>query len=159
MKKTVYLAGAMSAKRNLGATWRKNIREFLTKRKWTVYDPCVEESKYIDIISKKGHTSIRELKIADRKGYADLMKLIERNDLKLVDKSQIVVVLVDHALFKSDGTILEIAYAVKKNKQIYALMKMPWIKVPGWTFRRLVNNCRIFYNWDDLKAYITKEGK
>ena len=162
-KKKIYLAGAMTAKKDLGRTWRKNITPFLKKLGFEIEDPTVFEKEiWQPLIQDHKCESMRELKIKKPAAHADIMKLIEEHDIHRMLSCDVAIFLIDPAVFKSDGTISEIREAIPYGQEpkleCIFLLRMPWHKVWSWTAWRLrrygEQQNKLFYNWSDLKLYM-----
>lgn len=156
--KSIYLAGSMTARKDRGTRWRRAITPYLKRVGFTdIYDPTIEESKYLDFLKENHCETFHELKIKNRSAYSMLMKLVEEHDLVLIGKSTHVLVYLDPPAFKSDGTVRELAEATGLKKEIFVVLKYPWFKVWGWTYRRcneIDKLGKLFYNFKDLREYI-----
>ena len=155
----IYLAGAMTMKRDLGRTWRKNITPFLVRLGFEIEDPTVFEAEiWKPLMEDHACDSMRELKVKNPKAHADIMKLIEEHDIARLASCDVILFLIDPAVFKSDGTISELRVACDMNKDCVFLLKMPWAKVWSWTAWRMRRfgdeRGKLFYTWADLKAYM-----
>lgn len=158
MGKSIYLAGSMSARRDRGIRWRRQITPFLKRLGFSeIFDPTVEEGKYSDFLSSNGCETFHELKAKNRDAYSTLMRLVEEHDLMLIGKATHTLVYLDPPAFKSDGTIRELAEAVTLNKEILIVLTVPWVRVFGWTYRRcheIDKKGMLFYNFRDLREYM-----
>ena len=155
----IYLAGAMTAKKDLGRTWRRNITPFLVKLGFEVEDPTVfEEETWRPLMEDHNCKSMKELKAKNPDAYADIMKLIEEHDIARMNSCEEAIFMIDPPIFKSDGTISELRERCQEHKNCLFLLKMPLSKIWGWTYWRIIRygkqRNRLFYNWDDLKAYL-----
>ncbi len=166
--KSVYLAGAMTKRRDGGVRWRKSITPLLKKYGVKeVNDPTINEKKWFDMVYDYKCQSFYELKTKNRRGYRTLMNVIRKHDEALIDSSDAIIFYLDAPAFQSDGTLLELNYVrdlllkgIKKD--IYVVLRVPWIKVFGWSFAVIQEYAedrgKLFYNLTDFKAYI-KESK
>ena len=159
----IYLAGAMTAKRDLGRTWRKNITPFLKRLGFEIEDPTIFEAEiWKPIIEAHGCHTMKELKLKAPDVHADVMKQIEHLDIQRMLSCDVVLFLIDAAVFKSDGTIGEIMKDMPVEgtplvEPIF-ILKTPWHKVWSWTAWRMrrwgEQQHRLFYNWPDFKVYM-----
>lgn len=159
----IYLGGSMTAKRDLGRTWRRKLTPFLEKLGFGVEDPTVfEEDLWKPLMKDHNCNSMSELKAKDPHAHADIMKLIEKHDIQRMLSCDVVLFLVDAQVFMSDGTISEMREAMPIDSppklDCLFVLRTPWTKVWSWTAWRMrrygVERGKLFYSMIDLKAYM-----
>ena len=162
--KSIYLAGAMTARTDGGVRWRRTITPFLKKVGFSeVNDPTINEKQWFQLVYDYHCDSFKQLKVKDRRGYRNLMEIIRQHDEALIHKSDVILFYLDNAVFKSDGTLLELDYAKRltqkgNHKEIMVVLRVPWAKVFGWSFSTIQEYSEekgnLFYNLTDLKEYM-----
>lgn len=155
MKRTIYLAGSMSAKKNMGAGWRKHMSKYLEKFGVVVKNPCTNMHVWFDRVRENGYNSFFLYKEMARFGYAKLMSDIEKEDIGMIDESTDIIFYVDEKLFQSDGTIYELEHAFRTKKSMWFIVLMPLSDIPPWSFRRIIEygytNKRLFHGVSDFR--------
>lgn len=159
MKKLIcYSAGAIERSPDLGVGWRQKLDIILQKLGIIHYNPTELEN----IKLKEFHPNRLPKKITTRSGrsfapkhwhqlsltnmkrirdrFNRMMRSVIDYDLKLVKKSDFVIVLVDKYMLKGSGTFIEMHETFMQKKPVYAVVKVE--RIPSW-----------------LTAYITKEFK
>ena len=148
----------MSARRDRGVRWRRAITPFLKRQGFDIFDPTVEESRYLDFLKDNQCEDFHELKVKNADAYALLMEMVENHDLELVQKASHVLFYFDPPAFRSDGTIIEFLRATEWGKEIFVVLNIPKVKIPGWTFRRIERlvkpKGRLFYSFTDLRVFL-----
>ena len=163
LQKTIYLAGAMTLKQDLGAGWREHKTAFFEELGYVVQNPCnFEKDIWKPEILLHGCEHMRDLKIKDVDAHSEIMEKIERKDVNAILASDEVLFLLDkecfakwneinHHLDITDGTPFELKDAYKAKKSMWFIIDMPLHDLPSWTLWRVVKygkkNHRIFYNW------------
>lgn len=169
MGKSIYLAGAITARRDKGVRWRRVITPFLKKYGYDVInDPTINEQQWYDMLPSYGAMSFKELKASNKQGFAELVKKIRSYDVDLIKGSDAILFYFDRASFKSDGTMLELEEVRRLakggiSKEVYAIMRCPWSEVPGWTFCTIYHYINtknhVFYTMSDFRVFIKEQFK
>jgi nucleoside 2-deoxyribosyltransferase len=148
----VYLAGAMDRVADRGATWRDSITPFLDEMGVIVFNPITKPTS-AGMEDKDSHAIKTKLKQAERYDeLTDVMKIIRRVDLRLVDISDFLVVNLDLDIHPC-GTYEEIFTANRSKKPIIVHMEQGKNKAPDWIFGTIPHQM-IFSQWEDLKSYL-----
>ena len=148
----VYLAGAMDRVADRGATWRDNITPFLESLGIIVFNPI---TKPTDIGLEDQATHVLKTKLKSQKRYDELtsvMKPIRAVDLRLVDRSDFLVVNLDLDVHPC-GTLEELFWANRLKRPILIHMVQGKQNAPDWLFGTIPHQM-IFSNWDELKNYL-----
>jgi nucleoside 2-deoxyribosyltransferase len=153
----VYLAGAMDRVADRGATWRDNITPFLTEMGVVVFNPITKPTS-TGMEDHDSHIVKTKLKRTERYDeLAEMMKVIRRVDLRLVDISDFLVVNINLDTHPC-GTYEEIFTANRSKKPIIIHMEQGKINAPDWIFGTVPHQM-IFSHWDDLKSYLIHINK
>jgi len=159
MKQSVYLAGAMTARKDFGTTWRRMLAPKLKDIGYKVKDPTVfEKDIWTPLMKDYDAKSMKELSFISKESFSDIMKLIEEHDLHSIKYSDIVVFYLDKAAFRSDGTIHEIKYASDIGKRMVFIVKVSWSEIPSWcrwrVYRYGIEKGRYFNTFKSAVQYI-----
>ena len=150
-----YLAGAIEAAPDDGATWRKEITHFIdTELGWQVFDPSQHEQ---DFLTQEEKDNFRQWKSTDINKFRPVIKKIIDRDLhQLLNECQGVICLWDEYVIHGGGTHGELTLALEHNMPVYLVLGMPLEKVSSW-----IVGCttEVFLNFDDLKQYLLSESK
>lgn len=148
----VYLAGAMDRVPDRGVTWRDNITPFLEDMGVVVFNPITKPTT----TGLEDHDShIVKTKLKQQERYDELtemMKVIRRVDLRLVDISDFLVVNLDLDTHPC-GTYEEIFTANRGKRPILIHVEQGKQNAPDWLFGTIPHQM-IFSHWDDLKSYL-----
>ena len=152
-KQRVYLAGAMDRVADRGATWRDNITPFLEEMDVVVFNPITKPTT----TGMEDHDShIIKTKLKQKERYdelSEMMKVIRRVDLRLVDISDFLIVNLNLDIHPC-GTYEEIFWANRQKKPIVIHMEQGKRNAPDWLFGTVPHQT-IFSSWDDIKEYLT----
>ena len=152
-KQRVYLAGAMDRVADRGSTWRDNITPFLTNLGVVVFNPITKPTT-IGLEDQDSHAIKTKLKSTKRYDeLTEMMKVIRRVDLRLVDISDFLVVNLNLDIHPC-GTYEEIFWANRQKKPIIVHMEQGKQHTPDWLFGTIPHQM-IFSSWDDIKDYLT----
>jgi nucleoside 2-deoxyribosyltransferase len=148
----VYLAGAMDRVPDRGATWRDSITPFLEEMGAVVFNPITKPTSS-GMEDENSHIVKTRLKEKERyEELSEMMKVIRRVDLRLVDISDFLIVNLDLDIHPC-GTYEEIFTANRCKKPILIHMEQGKIHAPDWMFGTIPHQM-IFSSWDDLKSYL-----
>ena len=146
----IYLAGAIEAAPDDGATWRKEITEFLdAKLGWDVFDPSQHEQ---DFLTETEKANFRQWKSTDINKFRPVIKKIIDRDLhQLLQECDAVICLWDDYVIQGGGTHGELTLAYEHNMPVYLVLGMPVEKVSSW-----IIGCttQVFEKFDDLQDYL-----
>ena len=152
-KQRVYLAGAMDRVADRGATWRDNITPFLEQMGVIVFNPITKPTT----TGMEDHDShVIKTKLKQKERYdelSEMMKVIRRVDLRLVDISDFLIVNLNLDIHPC-GTYEEIFWANRQKKPIVVHMEQGKNSAPDWLFGTIPHQT-IFSSWDDIKEYLT----
>ncbi len=149
----VYLAGAMDRVADRGATWRDNITPFLEQKGVVVFNPITKPTT-TGMEDNDSHVIKTKLKASERYDeLSEMMKVIRRVDLRLVDISDFLIVNLNLDIHPC-GTYEEIFWANRQKKPIIVHMEQGKNKTPDWLFGTIPHQM-IFSNWDELKNYLS----
>ena len=152
-KQRVYLAGAMDRVADRGATWRDNITPFLEQMGVIVFNPITKPTT----TGMEDHDShVIKTKLKQKERYdelSEMMKVIRRVDLRLVDISDFLIVNLNLDILPC-GTYEEIFWANRQKKPIVVHMEQGKNSAPDWLFGTIPHQT-IFSSWDDIKEYLT----
>jgi nucleoside 2-deoxyribosyltransferase len=148
----VYLAGAMDRVADRGATWRDNITPFLENMGVVVFNPITKPTN-TGLEDKDSHVIKTKLKQKERYDeLSEMMKVIRRVDLRLVDISDFLIVNLDLDIHPC-GTYEEIFTANRSKKPILIHMEQGKKHTPDWIFGTIPHQM-VFSCWNDLKSYL-----
>lgn len=149
----VYLAGAMDRVPDRGTTWRDAITPFLEDMGVIVFNPITKPTT----TGMEDHDShVIKTKLKQKERYdelSEMMKVIRRVDLRLVDISDFLVVNLDLDIHPC-GTYEEIFWANRQKKPIIIHMEQGKKHAPDWLFGTIPHQT-IFSSWDDVKEYLS----
>jgi len=157
----IYLCGPMDYAEDSGREWRDVITEELEEigfdRK-QILNPCQKP------ISSAGHKMSDEVKLMngyremeDWEGLERLMKKIMNIDLRLVDKSDIVIVNISSDV-RTTGTIHEVVQARIQHKPVYLIDTQGMQHVSGWMLA-LVGRDRVHQSMESVVESIRRIKK
>lgn len=149
---TVYLAGAIDRVADSGHGWRNDITPFLSSLGINVLNPLKKPIS----VGLEGDDYRYERHILKQEGrYADLAKIMKRVrnvDLRMVDKSDFLIVSIDMDVALC-GTYEEIFWANRQKKPILIKCEQGVRNLPDWLFGCIPH--QFFFNsWDSLIAYV-----
>jgi hypothetical protein len=147
-----YLAGAIDRVPDRGAGWRNTITPFLKDIGVVVYDPL---NKPTDIGLEDESTCYLKNQYKAQENWKDLssiMKTIRSIDLRLVDKSDFLIVNLDLNIHPC-GTYEEIFWANQQKKPIIIHVEQGKKQCPDWLFGTIPHQM-IFSNWMEVRNYI-----
>jgi hypothetical protein len=153
----VYLAGAMDRVPDRGTTWRDNITPFLEEMGIIVFNPITKPTS-TGLEDQDSHNVKVKLKQQERyEELSEMMKVIRRVDLRLVDISDFLIVNLNLDIHPC-GTYEEIFTANRCKKPILIHMEQGKNNAPDWIFGTVPHQM-IFSRWDDLKSYLIHINK
>lgn len=149
----IYLAGPMDFAADAGVKWRERITEKLINELEltpdNILNPCAKP------LNSKGQGLSAEQEICkklrkdkDWEGLERIVKDIMTIDLRLVDKSDILIANLSYCL-RTVGTIHEIISATQRHIPVYIIDEQGMENVSGWLMA-LVGHERVFTNEDDV---------
>ena len=147
-----YLAGAIDRVPDRGAGWRNTITPFLKDIGVVVYDPL---NKPTDIGLEDEPTCFLKNQYKTQENWEDfssIMKIIRSVDLRLVDKSDFLIVNLDLNIHPC-GTYEEIFWANRQKKPIIIHVEQGKKQSPDWLFGTIPHQM-IFSNWMEVRNYI-----
>ena len=148
----VYLAGAMDRVADRGATWRDNITPFLENMGVVVFNPITKPTN-TGLEDKDSHVIKTKLKQKERYDeLSEMMKVIRRVDLRLVDISDFLIVNLDLDIHPC-GTYEEIFWANRQKKPIIIHMVQGKQSAPDWLFGTIPHQM-IFSSWESIENYL-----
>lgn len=149
----VYLAGAMDRVADRGRGWRDNITPFLETLGVIVFNPITKPTT-IGLEDQDSHTIKTKLKSTQRYDeLSEMMKVIRRVDLRLVDISDFLIVNLNLDIHPC-GTYEEIFWANRQKKPIIVHMEQGKKHTPDWLFGTIPHQM-IFSSWEDIKEYLS----
>jgi nucleoside 2-deoxyribosyltransferase len=149
----VYLAGAMDRVADRGATWRDNITPFLQDLGTIVFNPITKPTS-IGMEDRDSHMIKTKLKQTRRYDeLSEMMKVIRRVDLRLVDISDFLIVNMNLDIHPC-GTYEEIFWANRQKKPIIIHMEQGKDHTPDWLFGTIPHQM-IFSSWEEIKDYLS----
>lgn len=148
---TIYLAGPIDCAVDLGVGWRQEFKQRSTGLDVDFLDPTQKPKGLLSETKKE--FDMCEAMRSDNKWQelADFVKKIIRVDLKLVDKSDVLVAYIDKNIYMC-GTMHEIVVANQQKKPIMLIVNGGKPRCPGWLFG-LVEPDNIF---DSIESCINK---
>lgn len=155
----IYLAGSIENASDLGVGWRQQFTQLCQEKKilCNIYDPTNKPGALTDETEKE-NDHIQRLK---REGRWDeleqFMKQIVRVDLKLVDRSDILVAHINPNIHMC-GTYNEIYVASVEKKPILVICEDGKEKCPGWLFG-IIKHEDIFKTVDACVNYLDRVNK
>ena len=148
----IYLCGPMDYAQDGGREWRDVMTEGLVDigfDRTQILNPCQKP------ISSAGHNMSAEVEMMnayremeDWEGLERLMKKIMNIDLRLVDKSDIVIVNISSDV-RTTGTIHEVVQARMQHKPVYLIDTQGMSHVSGWMLA-LVGRDRIHHSLESV---------
>lgn len=157
----IYLCGPMDYTQDGGREWRDVITDKLIDigfDRTQILNPCQKP------ISSAGHNMSAEVdmcnayrQMEDWEGLERLMKKIMNIDLRLVDKSDIVIVNISSDV-RTTGTIHEVVQARMQHKPVYLIDTQGMQHVSGWMLA-LVGRDRIYHLVEDVVEAIRRIKK
>lgn len=148
----VYLAGAMDRVADRGNGWRNSITPFLENLGVVVFNPI---TKPTTAGMEDNDSHIIKTKLKEKERYdelSEMMKVIRRVDLRLVDISDFLIVNINLDIHPC-GTYEEIFTANRCKKPILVHMEQGKGHTPDWLFGTIPHQM-IFSQWEDLKSYL-----
>lgn len=134
----IYLAGAIENTDDGGSTWRQDITPKLKSIGCSVFDPCVHTDGML-AARELGWQSFsfaawKNLRQIDPHEYYRVGKLIRREDLSEVTKSDVVIVRMDKLTCTSDGTCGEMTVAALFRIPVFVFFVdgVNHYNVPAW---------------------------
>lgn len=153
---TCYLAGFIDdAKDDSAFAWRKDITKFLHSLNIGVYSPTDKPIINTNVIENKDFVEhISSLKRTNPVKAAEIMKEIVRQDLKMVDVSNFLIVNIDKTCHMA-GSYSELTYGVMQRKPCLIYCKQGVEAISNWVYG--LGDLQLFFdNWDKLKQYIVQ---
>jgi nucleoside 2-deoxyribosyltransferase len=149
-----YLAGPIDYADDDGVGWRNKATLWLEQKGVAVMDPCNKptlDTEYKEIEEEK--IKLMDLKDQeDYEGLTKIMKPIAHVDLRMLDRSDFVIVYIDMEA-KPFGTIWELKTALDQRKPTLVMVEGGKNNVSNWIFG-VMNHNWIFGSWGDLFQYL-----
>ena len=116
---------------NYGASWRKDITQWLNESlEHSAIDPVIESKK---LIAENNAKDFRNWKETAPDKFIEFIRLAIKKDLDgVVDKSDNIICLWDKSVFKGGGTHGEFTLAHYSRKPIYLVNQLPITDLSGW---------------------------
>ncbi len=158
----VYLCGPIDYAKDRGVKWREDITPKLIEigfKESNILNPCNKPvGSYGRNLSEEQRISKEFRDKKDWGGLESLMKQIIKVDLRMVDKSDILIVNLSDC-DRIVGSVHEIIAARYQHKPVYLIDNKGIENVSGWLIG-LVGHSRIFSSVEDALAAIrrVKEG-
>lgn len=152
-----YLAGAMDRVADRGKGWREDITPFLEELGVRVFNPLHKPDGFAPE-DEETHTIKRALKqIGKYDELSILMRQIRTADLRLVDKSDFLIVNLNLDIHPC-GTYEEVFWANRSKTPILIHIEQGKHNTPDWLFGTIPHSM-IFSQWDELKSYLNHIDK
>jgi hypothetical protein len=151
----VYLSGGMEHSKDGGLRWRWKIENWLRENlKHDVFNPVIETEKFLS--EHHPNINLRGAKKDFLEIFKGIIKNIVERDLKAIAECDYVICYWDESAREGAGTQGEITIAKFLNKPIYLVSNFDFEEIPSW-----IIGCvdEIFYNFDDLKIFLTRKFK
>jgi nucleoside 2-deoxyribosyltransferase len=149
-----YVCGSMDRTPDGGVGWRNYITPLLNKLGIIVLDPCNKPVQGEGIEDSKIR---KQIEIYKQNGEFDkvkeVIKPIRQSDLRLVDKSDFIIVNLDLDMYPC-GTYEELFWANRQKKPVLIRMEGGKAAVPHWLYACFPHE-HMFENWDELISYLT----
>tara|TARA_Y100000389_G_scaffold153233_1_gene153408 strand:- start:2778 stop:3329 length:552 start_codon:yes stop_codon:yes gene_type:complete len=149
-----YLAGPIDYADDDGVGWRNKATLWLEQKGVSVMDPCNKptlDTEYKEIEEEK--IKLMDLKEQeDYEGLTKIMKPIAHVDLRMLDRSDFVMVYIDMEA-KPFGTIWELKTALDQRKPTLVMVEGGKNNVSNWIFG-VMNHNWIFGSWEGLLSYL-----
>lgn len=150
---TVYLVGPIDKCPDSGAPWRNEITPHLEKLGIRVFNP-LKKPIMIGLEDDDSRSDRQQLKIDGKLDkFSKLMRTIRHADLRMVDKSDFLIVYMDLNIVMC-GTMEEIVTCNKTKKPILIFCKQGKLSIPDWIYG-MIPHKMLFDTMDELLAYIT----
>lgn len=149
-----YLAGPMDRLVNFSdaVEWRDYVAEKLWNINMGVLNPCKKPTNE-GTETEESRDLRKKLKFQGKYDeVTETMKPIVRVDLRMIDKSDFVIVLIDLD-HHSCGSYCEVFHALHQRKPVLCMVKQGKEYTPDWLFG-VIPHETIFGTWDDLLSYI-----
>lgn len=162
---TVYLAGPMEFAEDGGVQWRSEIEGKLANslgvQPNNILNPCCKPNVYGEAKTLSDEVAVQQrLRAAEDWDQLESdMKRIMTIDLRMVDRSDIVIAYLPHNV-RIAGTVHEIISARNQKKPVVAIVPDGLRSMSGWLMA-LIGHKRCFKSVDEAVAYLTsvqKEG-
>jgi len=151
-----YLAGPIDNAEDDGIGWRNEITPWLVDKGVIGLDPCdkpIPDSYYKEIDEEK----IRMMELKETERYYELtkrMKEIVHMDLRMVDISDFVIVVLDPEV-QMFGTIHELIVSLAQRKPTLVVVKGGRQNASNWLFGIMDFNF-MFDDFDKLCSFLTQ---
>lgn len=153
----VYLVGPIDKCGNYGRAWRDDLTPFLKSYGMYVLDPKKKPVKCdLDAAGEDDESIKRRAKLVEDGSYDELskkMKIIRNIDLRLVDKSDFLIVNYDTSV-PMCGTMEEIFWANREKKPIILMCPQGKKTISPWLFAALKHEL-FFESWNEVKNYLS----
>lgn len=149
-----YLAGPIDHADDDGVGWRNRIKIWMEQKGVHVMDPCdkpTSDSTYREIDEEK----VRMMQLKTDGEFDKLtqyMKEIVHVDLRMLDRSDFVVVYIDMNA-KPFGTIWELQNSLHQRKPTLVFVEGGKTKISNWIYG-VMNHNYIFDSMKDLLVYL-----
>ena len=149
-----YLAGPIDHADDDGVGWRARVGLWLQQKGVHVMDPCnkpTSDSTYREIDEEK----VKMMELKENRDFDSLttyMKEIVHVDLRMLDRSDFVIVYIDMNA-KPFGTIWELQNALSQKKPTLVFVEGGKSKISNWAYGIMDHNY-IFDSLRDLLIYL-----
>ena len=148
----VYLIGSVDrVDIETAKKWRVEVSTTLSKLGVKSYDPCNKPTQYAQEINIRQQ---REQLIEEENytALSELMRPICRYDLRMLDKSDFMIVYVDVDVHIA-GSYHELAWALLRRKPTLVVVKQGKKNCPYWWFGVMPHE-HIFSSFDEMYEYL-----
>jgi hypothetical protein len=150
----VYLAGFIDDNPELAKGWRDDMTEFLQGLGIGVFDPM--DKPILNTFVHEDKNFVADVNTLKKEGKYDevtsIMKEIVRQDLKMVDLSNFVILNIDRTCHMC-GSYTEFTYSCMQRKPVLVYCKQGIKAISNWMWG-LGDYNHFFEDWDALKQHI-----
>ena len=154
---TAYLSGSIEASKDNGTEWRKQFIELCWKKDLHIsfIDPCNKGPGAIQEEIGEERQRLKQLKASGNfEEVTKIMKSVRKWDLRAVDYSSMVVVMIDKDV-PTWGTPDECIVAERQRKPIIGIVKGGPKNAPDWTFA-VMRYQEMFESIEEAIEYLIK---
>lgn len=155
---TVYLAGPMEFAKDGGIEWRQTIQSELVSKlgiqQKNILNPC-DKPDVFGANSLADEVALQQemRERGDWEGLENAMKQIITIDLRMVDRSDVVIAYLPHDV-RIAGTVHEIVSARNQKKPVVAIVPDGFKSMSGWLMA-LIGHRRCFKTIDEAVGYLS----
>lgn len=148
-----YLSGGMEYADGEGATWRRELQQWLERSlHHEVFNPTVESDRLF-ATTYKG-IDFRKVKLEDLQQYRKIAQhLVEIDCDEIARRTDYVICYWDESAAKGAGTKGELTMAKFFGKPVYLVTSFPLHELPGWVLGCVTETFTCF---EELKEFLTR---